>query len=60
MSLYHKNVEAIGKLKKCIFFLNLKKITSPAYEFLLHKCKNNRDMQKLKKNIIRKKIYKSS
>ena len=54
------NVEIIGKYKNVIFSSTQNKFRSPADEFLLHKCKNNRDMQKLKKNIIRKKIYKSS
>ena len=35
-----------------MFFLNWKKITSPANEFLLHKCRNNREMKKI---IIKKK-----
>ena len=44
------NVEAIGKSKNVFFFLsNLKKCNSPANEFLLHKCRNNRYMQKSKK-----------
>ena len=32
------NVET--RIKKNIFFSNLKRITSPANEFLLHKCRN--------------------
>ena len=38
-------------------FSNLKKFTSPANEFLIHKCRNNRKMQKSKKKI--GKIYTS-
>ena len=48
MSFCYINVEIIGQRKNVIVFLNLKKITSLANEFLLYKCRNN---SKMKKNI---------
>ena len=45
MSLYYI-IETIVKWKNGLFFSNLKKFTSPANEFLLHKCRNNRKMKK--------------
>ena len=46
MIFYYVNVETIGKCIKIYFFLIVRKITSSANEFLLHKCRNNRVMQK--------------
>ena len=34
------------KMKNIYFFQNRKKITSPANEFLLHKCRKNRKTEK--------------
>ena len=39
MSFYHINIETIGKLI-FFFFSKQEKFTSPANEFLLHKCRN--------------------
>ena len=39
------NVET--KMEKYIFFSNVKKFTSPANEFLLQKCRKNRNMKKM-------------
>ena len=43
MSFYYMNLETIGKFKNELFFSNLKKCTNPAYEFLLHKCRNKNE-----------------
>ena len=52
MSFHYLNVEIIGKIIKIyIFFSNFKNVTSPAYEFLLHKSRSNREIQKCKKKI---------
>ena len=45
MSFYYMNVETINK-KKYIFFKLKKKCTSPANEFIVHKCRNNRKMKR--------------
>ena len=37
------NIEITEKLKNVNFFQILKNITSPAYEFLLHKCRNKNE-----------------
>ena len=61
MRFHYRNVETIGRLKIVHFLFQIrKKIKSPAYEFLLHKCRNNRGMRKCKKKINSKTIYKSS
>ena len=45
MSFCYMNVETINKTIY-IFFIKSAKITSPANEFLLHKCRNERKMKK--------------
>ena len=48
MSFYFTNVETIGKYKS-VQKMHMKKFTSPANEFLLHKYINNKKMRKCKK-----------
>ena len=60
MSFPFINVEAIGKSRNVIFFSNLKKCISPASEFLLHKCRNNKEIQNWKKKTKFGNNYRSS
>ena len=58
MSFSYINVETIGKYNNIIFFFKFeKKCTNTVDEFLLHKFRNNREMQKCKKKLFEKKKY---
>ena len=48
MSFYFINVETIGKYKNIDKNLHLKFFASPANEFILHECRNNKKMRKYK------------
>ena len=54
MGFYYINVETKGKLN--FFFSNPKKCTSPANEFLLHKCRNKNEKKNSLFSNLKKKI----
>ena len=49
-SFYFINVETTGKYKNVRTISHFEKFTIPPNEFLLHKCRNNKKMQKCTKN----------